>query len=104
MAVTAFPSWAYNSAGQSSLIVASQAAFDALTSPGTWAFTPYATITPTPPAFDPGFEITDTRLQQSLIEQRVTNVLLQQGLNIQPDVDLTGLRQEIKTLDSGPAT
>ena len=98
MAVVAFPSFAYNSAGQAAQIVASQAAFAALAGPGTWAFTPYF-IPPVSVPIDPGFPSTDTRLQQILIESRVTNLLLQSGLNVGDDPQ-TQLRADVLANDS----
>ncbi len=74
MPAIAFPTYAYHPT-QPAQIVASQAAYDALGSP--WALTPYTTSTIAP--FDPGFLITDIRLQQLLVEQRVTNAILTQA-------------------------
>ncbi|SRR5713226_7606731 len=87
MAVVAFPSYAYNSAGQPAQLVASQAAFNALAGAGVWSFTPFATpIITAPVDTSPGVLIaTDVRLQQMLVEQRVTNQMLQIGLNIADD-------------------
>lgn len=98
MAVVAFPSWAYNNSGQPAQIVATQAAFDALGGVGTWAKTPYATTVSTAPT-DPGFVDTDIRLQQILIETRITNWLLQMGLNIVDDPVLQ-LRPDVLANDS----
>ena len=102
MAVVAFPSYAYNSAGQAAQIVASQAAFAALAGPGTWAFTPYF-IPPVSVPIDPGFPSTDTRLQQILVESRIANQLLAWGFNIVDDPQ-TQLRPEIVANDSGLTT
>ena len=105
MAVVAFPSWAFNSAGQPSVIVASQAAFDALAGAGTWAFTPYAIATATAPVdTTPGLlTATDVRLQQLLVEQRLMNQLLAIGFNISDD-PATQLRPDILANDSGLTT
>ena len=102
MAVIAFPSYAYNSAGQAPQIVASQAAFTALGGPGTWAFSPYA-VPPSNVPIDPGFTATDTRLQQMLVEARINNLLLAQGFNIADDPARV-MRAEIVANDSGLTT
>ena len=102
MAGIAFPSYAYNSAGQAPQIVASQAAFTALGGPGTWAFSPYA-VPPSNVPIDPGFTATDTRLQQMLVELRVANLQLQAGLNLADDPQ-TQLRPEVVANDSGLTT
>lgn len=83
-APTGYPSWAYNSAGQSALIVQTLAQFNALPGPGTWSATPFSTTTPVPPApFDtlvsPGsstLQVTDIRLQQMLVEARVQSYMM----------------------------
>lgn len=99
-----FPSWAYNSAGQAAQIVQTQAAFNALGGVGTWAFTPFATATVTAPIdTTPVLTATDIRLQQMLIEQRVTNQLLQFGLNVMDD-PVTQIRPDILANDSGLTT
>ena len=99
-----FPSWAYNNAGQPALIVLSQAAFNALPPPGMWSFTPFSPPFPTPPA-DSNAAVTDTRLQQSLIEQRITNLLLLRLMDGSADtVDLQGLRLDVVTQDSSLLT
>jgi hypothetical protein len=98
MAGVAFPSWAFNSAGQPAVIVANQAAFNALGGVGTWAQTPYPTATSSAPV-DVGFANTDIRLQQMLIEQRTTNQLLTFGLNITDDAQ-TQIRPDILANDS----
>ncbi len=102
MAGIAFPSYAYNSAGQPAVIVQTQAAFNALAGVGTWALTPFATAISTAPA-DVGFTDTDIRLQQMLIEQRLTNQLLAWGLNIVDDPQ-TQIRPDILANDSGLTT
>ena len=101
MAVTTYPSYAYNSAGQSSVIVASAAAFAALGGAGNWAYTPYA-VAPASVPTDPGLPDTDTRLQQTLIESRMTNQILAWGLNVTDD--LAAMRAEILANDSGLTT
>ncbi len=100
MAGIAFPSWAYN-ATQAAQIVASQAAFTALGAG--WSFSPFAPPGQIAPIdTTPVLTATDIRLQQSLIEQRITNLLLNTGLN-SPD-ELTALRAEVLALDGGLAT
>ena len=92
---TSFPTYAY-AAGQAPQIVQSQAALNALGS--AWFLTPF----PNPPTgvpFDTGFPDTDTRLQQMLVEQRVTNQLLQIGLNIADDPQLQ-IRPDVLLNDS----
>lgn len=100
MAGIQFPTWAYNqiSVNQASpQIVANQAALTLLGS--AWATTPYP-VTPISPApFDQGFQTTDTRLQQLLVEQRLTNQLLVIGMNIADDPQ-TQLRPDILLNDS----
>ena len=105
MAVVAFPSWAFNSAGQPAVIVASQAAFNALAGVGTWAMPPYATTIVTAPIdTTPGqLTATDIRLQQLLVEQRLMNQLLVMGFNISDD-PATQLRPDILANDSGLTT
>ncbi len=99
MAGIAFPSWAYNSAGQPAVLVQSQAAFQALTGPGAWAFTPFPTAIVTAPIdTTPVLTATDIRLQQMLIEQRITNQLLTFGLNITDDAQ-TQIRPDIQAND-----
>ena len=98
MAGPAFPSWAYNSAGQSPVLVQSQAAFNALGGVGTWAFTPFATATSSAP-FDVGFQVTGIRLQQMLVEQRMTNQLLLMLTSITDD-QVSQLRPDILANDS----
>lgn len=97
-APTGYPSWAYN-ATQPAVIVASLVAFNALPAPGVWSSSPFPAVPPSTPS-DPGFLITDARLQQVLIELRVANQLQQQGFNLPADVDMTGLRGEIAANDS----
>ena len=99
MAGIAFPSWCYNSAGQPAVLVQSQAAFQALTGPGVWAFTPFPTAIVTAPIdTTPVLTATDIRLQQMLIEQRITNQLLTFGLNITDDAQ-TQIRPDIQAND-----
>ena len=104
MAGIAFPSWAFNSAGQPAQIVQSQAAFQALTGPGVWAFTPFPTAIVTAPIdTTPVLTATDIRLQQMLVEQRITNQLLTFGLNITDDAQ-TQIRPDIQANDVGLTT
>ena len=100
MAGIAFPSYAYNSAGQPSQIVQNQAAFQSLGGAGTWAFTPFPTALVTAPIdTTPVLTATDIRLQQMLIEQRVTNQLLQIGLNVADDPQVQ-IRPDVLANDS----
>jgi hypothetical protein len=97
----AYPSWAFNSAGQPSVIVLSLAAFNALPGPGTWSATPYPTVPATIPS-DPGFIILDTRQQQLLIEARMQTMMLAQGFGIVDDPTL--LRADVLANDSSVST
>lgn len=107
-APTGFPSWAYNSAGQSSLIVFSLAQFNALPGPGTWSATPFPASPPVPPVapFDtvtsPGtssLQVTDIRLQQMLVELRVSNYMAAQAFNLNDDPQ-TIIRPDVLTNDA----
>lgn len=100
-APTGYPSWVYNSTQNTSLIVSTVAAFTALGGAGTWTTTPYPGTSSIPT--DPGFTDTDIRLQQILIESRVTNLLLQQGLNITDD-PVNQYRPDVLANDSGLTT
>lgn len=96
MAGIAYPSWAYN-ASQPAQIVQSQAAFAALGAG--WSFSPFAPPGQIAPIdTTPVLTATDIRLQQSLVEQRLTNLLLATGLN-SPD-ELSALRAEVLAVDS----
>ncbi len=97
-APTSYPSYAYNPT-QPPVIVANVTQFNALPPPGVWSATPYPNNPPTAPS-DPGVPISDLRLQQILIEQRVTNQLLQFGLNIVDD-PMTQIRPDVLANDSG---
>lgn len=106
MATIAYPSYAYNSAGQPAVIVINAAAFTALSGPGTWAFTPYPPQTPagTPPidslSLGTGsLTSTDTRLQQILIENRMQSYMQQQAFLIAEDA-ITQMRADILANDS----
>jgi hypothetical protein len=104
MASIAFPSYAYNSAGQGAVIVASQAAFNALGGLGTWSFTPFPTALVTAPIdTSPVLTATDIRLQQILVEQRITNQMLAIGLNVVDDPQ-TQIRPDIQANDVGLTT
>src|SRR5437773_11817597 len=96
-APTGYPSWVYNAAQNTSLIVANATAFNALGGAGTWTTTPFPGSSSIPT--DPGLVDTDIRLQQLLIESRVTNQLLQIGMNIADD-PVTQLRPDILANDS----
>lgn len=100
-APTGYPSWVYNSTQLSSLIVQNVTAFNALPSPGVWTTTPYAGVSGIPT--DPGLTDTDIRLQQILIESRITNQMLQFGFNLSDDPVLQ-LRPDILLNDSGLTT
>lgn len=101
MAGPAFPSYAYNSAGQPALIVQSQAQFAALPPPGTWSFTPFA-VNPSPP-FDPGFLVLDSRMQQVLVESRIQSAMMAQAFAIAEDPQ-TQLRPDFLANDSALGT
>src|SRR5258708_525886 len=104
MAGIAFPTWAYNqvSVNQSSpVIVQTQAALTALGS--AWSTTPYPVTPGSPPPYDQNLQTTDTRLQQLLVEQRMTNQLLVIGMNITDDPQ-TQLRPDILANDSSLTT
>ena len=102
-----FPSWAYNSAGQPALIVTSLTQFNALPGPGTWSATPFGSTPATNIApFDTltagtgALQVTDIRAQQSLVESRITNLLLAQLVpNISDDV-VTILRPDVLANDA----
>lgn len=99
MAAFNFPTWAYNLT-QPAQIVNTQAQFNAL--PGTgWSLTPFANSSSAPT--DPGLTDTDIRLQQILIENRISNQLLQFGFNLVDD-PVTQLRPDILANDSGLTT
>ena len=99
-APTSYPSWAYN-ATQPAQVVLNVTQFNALPPPGPWGTVPFASSTSGIPV-DPGFTDTDTRLQQSLIEQRITNLILTNGLNVTDE--LSALRAEVLAVDSGLAS
>lgn len=99
-APTSYPSYVYNSTQLLSLIVTTAAQFAALPAPGTWTTTPYAGTSGIPT--DPGLTDTDIRLQQILIENRMTNAVLTWGFNLSDD--LPTLRAEILANDSGLTT
>lgn len=100
-APTSYPSYAYNSTQLSTLIVTTAAQFNALPGPGVWTTTPYAGTSGIPT--DPGLTDTDIRLQQILIESRISNQLLQFGFNLSDD-PVTQLRPDILANDSGLTT
>lgn len=99
-APTGYPSWVYNSTQLVSVIIPSVAAFNALPGPGVWTTTPYAGISGIPA--DPGLTDTDVRLQQILVESRLTNNLLTVMGTISDD--LLTWRQDIAANDSGLTT
>lgn len=105
-APTSFPSWAYNSAGQPSLIVQSLTAFNALAGLGTWSATPFTTTPSTSTApYDSLIagtgilQVIGIRLEQMLIENRVQSQLMQFGFNIADD-PVTQIRPDILLNDS----
>ena len=105
-APTSYPSWAYNSAGQPALIVASLTAFNALAGNGTWSATPFApTPTPSTAPYDSLvngtgiLQVIGIRLEQMLIENRVQSQLMQFGFNIADD-PVTQIRPDILLNDS----
>ena len=99
-APTGYPSWVYNSAQNTSLIVANVAAFNALGGSGTWTTTPFPGVSGIPA--DPGLTDTDVRLQQILIENRLSNNILA-AIGSMPD-DLLAWRQDIVANDSSLTT
>ncbi len=101
MAGVAFPGYYYNAVQNSVLIVQNQAQANALSGPGTWTTTPFVGIPGSVPT-DPGFTDTDIRLQQSLVEQRLTNNLL--AMIAEAPDDLVAWRQDIVNNDSGLTT
>ncbi len=105
MAGIAYPSYAYNNGGQAAQIVASQAAFNALLPPGVWSLTPFPPSPPSNVPFDPtpSYPVTDTRLQQILIELRVLNLMSAQAFNIGDDPTTT-LRADVLANDVGLST
>jgi hypothetical protein len=100
-APTGYPSWVYNSTQLASVIVNNLAQFNALGGNGVWTTTPFAGTSGIPT--DPNLTDTDIRLQQSLIEQRITNQLLAWGFNIMDDPQ-TQIRPDILANDSGLTT
>lgn len=101
-----YPSWAYNSTGQPSVIVNSLAAFNALGGTGTWSSTPFPA--PAPPAQAPfdsliagtgSYFATDQRLQQLIVEARVQSMMMAQAFNTTDDPQ-TGLRPDVLANDS----
>jgi len=102
----AYPSYAYNSAGQPALIVTSLAAFNALGGPGTWSSTPFGTTTPVPPApYDTYTLGTGTdqvlaiRMQQLVIEARAQSEMMAQAFNLNDD-PVTIMRPDILANDA----
>lgn len=104
-APTSFPSWAYNSAGQTSLVVQTLAAFNALGGGGTWSATPFTPSTLLAAPYDSLvagtgiLQVIGIRMEQLVIEQRVTNQMMQIGLNIVDD-PVTQIRPDILLNDS----
>ncbi len=100
-APTGYPSWVYNSTQFLAVIVNNVTAFNALPAPGVWTTTPYPGLGGIPT--DPGLTDTDIRLQQILIENRISNQLLQFGFGMSDD-PVTQLRPDILANDSGLTT
>ena len=100
-APTSYPSWVYNSTQFASQIVNTVAQFTALPAPGTWTTTPFVGLPGSIPA-DPGLTDTDIRLQQILVEARLSNNLLAELGTISDD--LLAWRQDIAANDSGLTT
>lgn len=100
-APTSYPSYVYNATQLSTLVVSTVAQFNALGGSGVWTTTPYVGTSGIPT--DPGLTDTDIRLQQILIENRMTNQLLVQAFNISDD-PATQLRPDILANDSGLTT
>lgn len=109
MAAIQFPSYVYNATLLQSQVVQTQAAKDAL---GTgWSFTPFAPPPPSGVPFDVtgsptvpiAVPITDTRLQQQLVEARMLNMMFAHAFNIPDDLQ-TILRPDVLANDSGIAT
>lgn len=104
MAYTAvtYPAWAYN-ATQPARVVANATEFAALPAPGAWSFNPADFVVPpssTAPS-DPGLTYTDTRLTQILVESRIANRLLHQGLTLPAQDDpVTVLRPDVLATDA----
>lgn len=98
----AYPSVVYNAAQFATVTVQNVAQFNALSGPGTWTTTPFVGIPGSVPV-DPGFTDTDIRLQQILIESRISNQLLVWGFNISDDPQ-TVIRPDILANDSGLTT
>lgn len=99
-APTSYPSYVYNSTQSATVVVNTVAQFNALPSPGTWTTTPFAGVSGIPA--DPGLTDTDVRLQQILVENRLTNNLLAVMAPISDD--LLAWRQDIIANDSGLTT
>ncbi len=103
----AYPSSAYNSAGQPTIVVFSLAQFNALGGPGTWSATPFASSTPSTSTapFDTvtngtgTYQVTDIRLQQQLIEARISNMILSQILGNTDDLQSV-LRPDVLANDA----
>lgn len=99
-APTSYPSYVFNSTQSLQQIVTTVAQFNALGGAGTWTTTPFPGISGIPT--DPGMTDTDIRLQQILIEGRMSNALLSWGFNLSDD--LATLRADILANDSGLTT
>jgi hypothetical protein len=96
-APTGYPSWVYNGTQLTQVVVQNVAAFNALPGPGVWTTTPFVGVTGIPT--DPNLTDTDIRLQQILIENRISNQLLQFGFNLVDD-PVTQLRPDVLLNDS----
>lgn len=100
-APTGYPSWVYNATQLTQQIVQTVAQFNALPLPGVWTTTPYVGTSGIPT--DPGLTDTDIRLQQILIESRISNQLLAWGFNLSDDPQ-TQMRPDVLANDSGLTT
>jgi hypothetical protein len=96
---TSFPTYAY-SASQTPQVVASQAALTALGP--TWFTSPVLVSSASAPTDTiPGvLSATDIRLQQMLVEQRVTNQMLAIGFGMSDD-PVNQIRPDVLLNDSG---
>lgn len=99
-APTGYPSYVYNATQLTSLVVQNVAAFNALPGPGVWTTTPFVGVSGIPT--DPGLTDTDIRLQQILIENRMSNAILLSGFTMSDDY--IAWRADFLANDSGLTT
>ncbi len=100
-APTSYPSYAYNSTQLLQVVVNNVQQWNALPSPGTWQTFPYPGLIAFPT--DPGLEDTDAWLRSILVENRITNQMLQFGMNVMDD-PVTQLRPDVLANDSSIAS